>query len=61
MWHPRNAAQPAFLVPPICNIEDGPSGIAYYPGTGLTPAYAARSSSRTSKARSPTLASTPTR
>jgi quinoprotein glucose dehydrogenase len=40
MWHPRNAAQPNFLLPPICNIEDGPSGIAYYPGTGLTPAYA---------------------
>src|SRR6478735_4690283 len=40
MWHPRNSTQPAFLLPPICNIEDGPSGIAYYPGTGLTPAYA---------------------
>lgn len=40
MWHPRNAAQPAFLVPPICNIEDGPSGIAYYPGTGLNPSFA---------------------
>ncbi len=40
MWHPRNAAQPNFILPPICNIEDGPSGIAYYPGTGLTPAFA---------------------
>ncbi|AOS44504.1 Quinoprotein glucose dehydrogenase B precursor [Lacunisphaera limnophila] len=40
LWHPRHAGQPAYLVPPICNIEDGPSGIAYYPGTGLTPAYA---------------------
>src|SRR6478609_2339461 len=40
MWHPRNSTQPAFLLPPICNIEDGPSGIAYHPGTGLTPAYA---------------------
>jgi quinoprotein glucose dehydrogenase len=39
MWHPRNAAQPAFILPAVCNIEDGPSGIAYYPGTGLTPAY----------------------
>lgn len=39
MWHPRNAAQPAFILPPVCNIEDGPSGVAYYPGTGLTPAY----------------------
>jgi quinoprotein glucose dehydrogenase len=40
LWHPRHAGQPAYLLPPICNIEDGPSGIAYYPGTGLTPAYA---------------------
>jgi quinoprotein glucose dehydrogenase len=39
MWHPRNPDQPAFLIPPICNIEDGPSGIAYYPGTGLNPSY----------------------
>ncbi|MEN9403503.1 MAG: Quinoprotein glucose dehydrogenase precursor [Verrucomicrobiota bacterium] len=40
LWHPRHAGQAAYLLPPICNIEDGPSGIAYYPGTGLTPAYA---------------------
>jgi quinoprotein glucose dehydrogenase len=40
LWHPRHAGQPAYLLPPICNIEDGPSGIAYYPGTGLTSAYA---------------------
>ncbi len=40
LWIPRHANQPAYLLPPICNIEDGPSGIAYYPGTGLTPAYA---------------------
>ncbi|HEY8993941.1 MAG TPA: PVC-type heme-binding CxxCH protein [Lacunisphaera sp.] len=39
LWHPRHAGQPAYLLPPICNIEDGPSGIAYYPGTGLTPDY----------------------
>jgi quinoprotein glucose dehydrogenase len=40
LWRPRHANQPAYLLPPICNIEDGPSGIAYYPGTGLTSAYA---------------------
>jgi quinoprotein glucose dehydrogenase len=40
LWHPRHAGQPAYLLPPIVNIEDGPSGIAYYPGTGLTPDYA---------------------
>ncbi|MFZ5497185.1 MAG: PVC-type heme-binding CxxCH protein [Verrucomicrobiota bacterium] len=40
LWHPRHAGQPAYLLPPLCNIEDGPSGIAYYPGTGLTPEFA---------------------
>ena len=42
LWLPRHPSQPAYLLPPICNIEDGPSGIAYYPGTGLTPDYAGR-------------------
>ncbi|HVZ63812.1 MAG TPA: HEAT repeat domain-containing protein [Lacunisphaera sp.] len=40
LWHPRFKGQPAYILPPICNIEDGPSGVAYYPGTGLTPAFA---------------------
>ncbi len=35
IWHPYHAGQPAFIVPPIANISDGPSGLAYYPGTGL--------------------------
>jgi quinoprotein glucose dehydrogenase len=39
LWHPRHTGQPAYLLPPIVNIEDGPSGIAYYPGTGLGAAY----------------------
>lgn len=39
MWYPRFPNQPAFLLSPICNIEDGPSGIAYYPGTGLNETY----------------------
>ncbi|HEY4245436.1 MAG TPA: HEAT repeat domain-containing protein [Lacunisphaera sp.] len=42
LWLPRHPSQPAYLLPPICNIEDGPSGIAYYPGTGLTPDYAGK-------------------
>lgn len=39
LWHPRHAGQPAYLLPPLANIEDGPSGIAYYPGTGMRPEY----------------------
>jgi len=40
MWHPPHPGQPAFLVPPIANLADGPSGLAYHPGTGLDPRYA---------------------
>ena len=35
-----STGRPAYLLPPVCNIEDGPSGLTYYPGTGLTPEYA---------------------
>ncbi|GIW89472.1 MAG: glucose dehydrogenase [Isosphaeraceae bacterium] len=37
MWQPRNDAQPAYLVPPLANFSDGPSGLAYNPGTALSP------------------------
>jgi quinoprotein glucose dehydrogenase len=40
LWKPRFDGRPAYLLPPICNIEDGPSGLTYYPGTGLTGEYA---------------------
>ncbi len=39
MWHPQNDDQPRFLVPPIANIGNGPSGVAYYPGTGLSESW----------------------
>ena len=62
LWKPRFPGRPAYLLPPICNIEDGPSGLTYYPGTGT---HAARmpaiSSSRTSRAASRAAASRPTR
>src|SRR5262249_17023811 len=29
----------AYLVPPLANISNGPSGLAYDPGTGLTERY----------------------
>ena len=35
IWEPFHNEQPAFIVPPITNFTDGPSGLAYYPGTGF--------------------------
>src|SRR5690606_4630354 len=35
LWHPFHAGQPAWIVPPVCNVAHGPSGLAYDPGTGL--------------------------
>lgn len=40
LWKPEFPGRPAYLLPPVCNIEDGPSGLTYYPGTGLEPKYA---------------------
>src|SRR5688572_9577820 len=39
LWKPEFPGRPAYLLPPVCNIEDGPSGLTYHPGTGLTPEY----------------------
>ncbi len=39
MWYPQWEGQAAFLVPPIANLTDGPSGFAFYPGTGLPEKY----------------------
>ena len=38
IWHEYNKDEtPAYIVPPVkANICSGPSGLAYYPGTGLT-------------------------
>lgn len=35
IWHPFSSETPAYVVPPIANIADGPSGLTYYPGTGF--------------------------
>src|SRR5262245_10998577 len=35
IWHPYHEGQPAYIVPPVANFASGPSGLAYYPGTGL--------------------------
>ena len=36
IWRTKNAEQPAGIVPPIAHLSDGPSGLVYYPGTGMT-------------------------
>ena len=48
MWHPFNddektaAVQPAYIVPPILNLADGPSGLVFDPGVGLPPELAGK-------------------
>lgn len=39
LWYPPFEGQPAYIVPPVANIASGPSGVAYFPGTGLPPAF----------------------
>ncbi len=39
LWEPYFPGQAAYIIPPIANIPDGPSGLAYYPGTGLEARY----------------------
>ncbi|MFN7804296.1 MAG: HEAT repeat domain-containing protein, partial [Planctomycetaceae bacterium] len=35
LWHPRHEGQAAWILPPIANLADGPSGLAYAPGVGF--------------------------
>ena len=35
LWHPQHPGQAAYIIPPVANLADGPSGLAYYPGTGF--------------------------
>jgi quinoprotein glucose dehydrogenase len=39
LWHPFHEGQAAYVLPPIANLADGPSGLAHYPGTGLGDEY----------------------
>ncbi len=39
MWHPQHEGQPAYIVPPIANFGNGPSGVTHYPGVGLPDRY----------------------
>ncbi len=37
LWVPDFPGQAAYLLPPVANIADGPSGLVHNPGTGLSP------------------------
>lgn len=39
LWRPYFPGQSAAVTPPIANMADGPSGLVYYPGTGLAEHY----------------------
>ena len=39
LWYPAHTGQAAYIVPPVANVADGPSGLTYYPGTGLDEKY----------------------
>ncbi len=40
IWQPRRAVHPAYILPPIANVANGPSGLCYQPGTALGERYA---------------------
>ncbi len=42
MWELPNAAQPAYLLPPVAYLSAGPSGLTYHPGTGFLESEAGR-------------------
>lgn len=37
LWHPRPENTAEYLLPPIANLSDGPSGLAYHPGVAALP------------------------
>jgi quinoprotein glucose dehydrogenase len=39
IWYPYDEQTPAYIVPPIMNLSDGPSGLVCYPGTGLDDSF----------------------
>jgi quinoprotein glucose dehydrogenase len=39
IWQPNHAETPAYIIPPIANFADGPSGLVAYPGTGLDESF----------------------
>ena len=39
LWYPHFEGQAAYIVPPLNNFADGPSGFCHYPGVGLADEY----------------------
>jgi quinoprotein glucose dehydrogenase len=39
LWKPHAPGRAAYVVPPIANVANGPSGLAFYTGTGLPDRY----------------------
>jgi len=42
MWEPENESQPAYILPPVGNLSNGPSGLTYHPGSGFLESEAGR-------------------
>ncbi len=36
IWHAHEPNVPAYIIPPVENLSDGPSGLEFYPGTGFS-------------------------
>jgi quinoprotein glucose dehydrogenase len=39
LWDPAEALKAKYIIPPIANVANGPSGLVYNPGTGLSDKY----------------------
>ena len=39
LWDEKEAPKAKYIIPPIANIGNGPSGLTYNPGTGLSDKY----------------------
>jgi quinoprotein glucose dehydrogenase len=42
MWEPQNIDQPAYILPAVANLTNGPSGLTYHPGVGFLEAELGR-------------------
>jgi quinoprotein glucose dehydrogenase len=42
LWDEKESLKAKYIIPPIANISNGPSGLTYNPGTGLSKKYAGK-------------------